>query len=192
MKNRGVPPWLCAGDFNEILQQSEKEGGRDRPHNKMKPFRDVLDKCGFMDLGFVCFPFTWHKHYTGYKVWERLDWAVATNEWFSMFPGTQIHHLDVTTSDHKALWITPKGMDSSFPKPFHFEHMWLTNNGCSDTVEVVWKEPIIDPWETRVLQKVEKCGHELAWWTKKSFGNVKHELEKKKAVATSRKRGGQN
>lgn len=147
----------------------------------MQPFRDILDKCGFMDLGFVCFPFTWHKHYTGYKVWERLDWAVATNEWFSMFPGTQIHHLDVTTSDHKALWITPKGMDSSFPKPFHFEHMWLTNKGCSDTVEVVWKEPIIDLWETRVLKKVEKCGHELAWWTKKSFGNVKHELEKKES-----------
>lgn len=105
---------------------------------------------------------------------------MATNEWFSMFPGTQIHHLDVTTSDHKALWITPKGMDSSFQKPFHFEHMWLTNKGCSDTMEVVWKEPIIDPWETRVLKKVEKCGHELAWWTKKSFGNVKHELEKKR------------
>ena len=62
-----------------------------------------------------------------------------------MFPGTQIHHLDVTTSDQKVLWITPEGMDSSFQKLFRFEHIWLTDKGCSDTVKAVWKEPISDP-----------------------------------------------
>ena len=52
-------------------------------------------------MGFVGSPFTRHKHYVDYTVWERLDRAVVTNNWFSMFPGTKIHHLNVTTSDHK-------------------------------------------------------------------------------------------
>ena len=36
---------------------------------------------------------------------------VATNDWFSMFPDTKIYHLDVTTSDHKPIWIVQEGMD---------------------------------------------------------------------------------
>lgn len=114
-----------------------------------------------MDLGFVGFPFTWHKHFVGYIVWERFDRTVATNERFSVFPRTQMHHLDVTTSDHKAFWITPEGMDSSFQKPFRFEQMWLTDKGCSDMVEAVWGEWIADSWDTRVLKKIDKCGQEL-------------------------------
>ena len=55
-------PWLCAGDFNEITKQAEKSGGRIRPHTQMQLFRDVLDECGFMDLGFKGFPFTRSKH----------------------------------------------------------------------------------------------------------------------------------
>ena len=38
-------------------------------------------------------------------VWERLDRAVVTNDWFSMFLDTKVYHLDATTSNHKALLI---------------------------------------------------------------------------------------
>ena len=69
----------------------------------MQAFRDVLDECGFMDLGFVGTMFTWHKHFADYTVWERLDRVVATNDWFSNFSDTKVYHLDVTASDHKAI-----------------------------------------------------------------------------------------
>lgn len=52
-------------------------------------------------------------------------------------------------------------MDSSFQKPFRFEQIWLTDKGCSDMVEAVWGEWIIDSWDTRVLKKIDKCGQEL-------------------------------
>ena len=62
-------PWLCAGDFNEIVKQSKKSGGRLRPHNQMQQFREFLNECGFMDLGFKGFPFTWSKHWqNGFSV----------------------------------------------------------------------------------------------------------------------------
>ena len=53
-----VMPWLCMGDFNEITRQEEKLGGAWRPHNQMQSFRDVIDECGFMDLGYVGSKFT--------------------------------------------------------------------------------------------------------------------------------------
>ena len=77
----------------------------------MQAFRDIIDECGFMDLGFVGSRFTWHKHFDNYIVWERLDKAMVMNDWFLKFPNTKIYHLDVTTFDHKPLWIVPEGME---------------------------------------------------------------------------------
>lgn len=45
--------------FNEILQLSEKQGGRDRPERQIENFKDVLSDCELRDLGFMGPPFTW-------------------------------------------------------------------------------------------------------------------------------------
>ena len=121
----------------------------------MQTFRDVLD---FMDMGFVGSPFTWYKHYVDYTAWERLDRAVVTNDWFSMFLGTTIHHLKVNTSDHKALWIVLEGMEFSFQKPFQFEQMWMTDKGCTNTIETVWRKNVDEQWDTKIITKIDHCG----------------------------------
>ena len=53
LKSRGLAPWICVGDFNEITNQSEKLRGRVRPHVQIQAFKDILDACSFLDLGFV-------------------------------------------------------------------------------------------------------------------------------------------
>lgn len=58
----------------------------------------------------------------------------------------------------------------------------MTDKGCSRTVEVVWKEYSEESGGTRVVKKVEKCGKELTSWSRKNFGNVRHELEKKRKL----------
>ena len=79
-------PWCCMGDFNKILQSEEKRGGRIRPHVLMQAFRDVLDVCGFADLGFTRPEFTWHSRRHGHLIWERLDRGVANYDWLAKFP----------------------------------------------------------------------------------------------------------
>ena len=44
-------PWLCLGDFNEILLGCEKEGGPARPQTCMDAFKEALDDCNLSDLG---------------------------------------------------------------------------------------------------------------------------------------------
>ena len=71
LNNKPSIPWLCTGDFNEISRQDEKLGGAMRSHNQMQQFQDVIDKCGFIDLGFKGSKFTWSKHFTdGQSIWE--------------------------------------------------------------------------------------------------------------------------
>ena len=185
-------PWLFAGDFNEILKQSEKLGGRTRPPGQMQLFRDILDECGLIDIGFKGSPFTWSKiHNNGTSIWERLDRAVVSYEWFSKFPGTRTHHVDSTTSDHKILWIERSDLDCAPRKRlFRFEEMWLGDKGCGEMVEGVWQISYEEAGNSRVIRKVENCGKVLTKWSKDCFGNIKKQLEKKKErVDTIRNKG---
>ena len=51
-------PWCCFGDFNELMEVHDKWGGAPKAHNLMQNFRDALDHCGFVDLGFSGSVFT--------------------------------------------------------------------------------------------------------------------------------------
>ena len=53
LQSRLEMPWCCFGDFNELLKVGDKRGGAPWSHNQMQQFRDVLDHCGFVDLGFL-------------------------------------------------------------------------------------------------------------------------------------------
>jgi hypothetical protein len=39
-------PWLCMGDFNEVLHRSEHVGVNERSYSQMAGFRDTVDICG--------------------------------------------------------------------------------------------------------------------------------------------------
>jgi hypothetical protein len=44
-------PWLCIGDFNEVLHAGEHEGVGHRTLTQMQGFRDTVDICNLHDLG---------------------------------------------------------------------------------------------------------------------------------------------
>ena len=71
--NNYYGPWLCIGDFNMILSQSEKYGGTLFACSSTDPFRHFLDSFGMVDLGFVGNPFTWsNKRQNHHLIKERL------------------------------------------------------------------------------------------------------------------------
>lgn len=97
-------PWCCTGDFNEITRMSEKSGHRGRNDRQMQEFKEVIDECEFLDLGYRGLPFTCCNNRKGdATTWLRLDRFMATNEWLLRFPSAVVYHLDSTESDHKPL-----------------------------------------------------------------------------------------
>ncbi|KAA3478618.1 reverse transcriptase [Gossypium australe] len=66
--------WLVSGDFNEILYSHEKSGGQMREERKMIAFREALEDCNLMDLGFQGTWFTWERgNLAETNIRERLD-----------------------------------------------------------------------------------------------------------------------
>ena len=101
-------PWMCAGDFNEILYNHEKEGGRSRPQSYMDQFREALEACELQDLGFFGDVFTWrnNNHRVEGYIRERLDQAVANSQWRGLFPAVRVFNGDPRHSDHRRVIIT--------------------------------------------------------------------------------------
>ena len=84
--NRSTLPWLCVGDYNEILVSEEKNGQNPRPLPPMLAFRNTLLACGLIDLGYHGYKYTWRNGREGEDfVEERLDRACASLGWSELF-----------------------------------------------------------------------------------------------------------
>lgn len=106
-------PWVCLGDFNEILYNHEKQGGIPRPQRYMDAFRDVLNFCNLNDLGFEGDIFTWRNNnyrVDGY-IRERLDRAVANPAWRMRFPGYKLVNGIQGHSDHRPIVLHVRGSE---------------------------------------------------------------------------------
>ena len=82
-------PWLCFGDFNEILMPFEKLGGNVRDVRMMFEFREAMRECELVDLGWKGQPFTWsNQRYGPHLTEERLDRFLCNRSWGNFFQET--------------------------------------------------------------------------------------------------------
>nr|POE55621.1 hypothetical protein CFP56_77036 [Quercus suber] len=81
------------------IKVKDKKGGDPRAHNQMQLFRDVLDQCGFVDLGYAWLDFTQHGWRRNELIWERLDREVANYDWLLRYLPARIWLLHCFTSD---------------------------------------------------------------------------------------------
>ena len=108
---------------------------------------------------------------------------MANNDWLIKFASSKVHHLHCSTLDLIPLWIVLDGIESSPPlKPFRFKEMRLFDNGCFETVEVVWTNiDHMDPG-IQVVHKIDKCGKALTSWSRRYFGSVRRDLEQTRKI----------
>ena len=112
-------------------------------------------------------------------VFERLDRAVANNQWSFLNSGTSIHHLQTHSSDHKPIVINPEGIIPKQNRSFKFEKMWLSDGGRSQIVKDAWDQSSPEASMPMVAGKLKKCGDKLLSWSHQSFGNIKRSIDMK-------------
>ncbi|PON31821.1 Endonuclease/exonuclease/phosphatase [Parasponia andersonii] len=133
-------PWLCGGDFNEILCLSKKSRGNDRAAPAMNNFLNTLLYCGLSDLGSSSSPFTWmNKHPNNDFIQEKLHQYVCSDNWHKLYNTSIVEHGDFISSDHCPLivWLN-KGLDNQDNLSnwdLKFEPYWLREDGCRVVVE---------------------------------------------------------
>jgi hypothetical protein len=101
--------WLCVGDFNEIMYNTEHFSEHVRDEWQMSAFCEMVEDCDPQDLGFYGQPFTWDNRQDGREnVKARLDRACGTEELCQLFQVLRVRYVNMVQSDHCMLAIEMK------------------------------------------------------------------------------------
>ncbi|KAA3479296.1 reverse transcriptase [Gossypium australe] len=178
-------PWLEAGDFNEILFGFEKKGGGTRDQGRMDAFRDILEECQLMDIGYSGTWFTWERgNLPETSIRERLDRGVANEKWITLFPMGRVQHLSFSMSDHCPLLISkdyPKSYSAQ--QKFHFESWWTLEDSTGKVIKEAWEGNL-----ESLLQKLENLQRSLKTWAL----SIKNKREDRKKRANWLRLGDKN
>lgn len=187
-------PWLCLGDFNEVLFGHEKEGGRPKSQTCMDKFREALEVCGLSDLGFSRDMFTWrnNSHTSDRYIHERLDRAVADEAWCARFPHFSVRNGDPRHSDHRPVIVDTVMVQAPTrqgTKPtFRFEVGWVHEEECEVVVGNAWRLTM-EVRGGKVVDAVREVAAELLDWGQNTLGELEKRIKfMRKELEKCRKR----
>ena len=161
-------PWIIAGDFNEVLAEEDKFGGRRISTNRSLIFKECLDFCNMVDLGFNGPWFTWtNRREITDLVQERLDRCFANPSWCTTFPNARVTHLTRFFSDHCPVLLESNSSNGfHLPKPFIFHSFWLADLSFSGIVSEAWNQSL------SLQEAIDRFAKKATDWNKSHFGNI--------------------
>ena len=171
-----IKPWVIIGDFNQILQNSEKRGGRIRSETLMNPFRDIINCCDLQDCNFFGEFGTYTNCQDGQRnSISRLDRAFCCSKFYKNYPDVTVEHLPWENSDHRPILLRFFGCFRPNSRVFRFENGWLIEEKCKAIVLEVWGNNNFD-----LYQKSRVCAQKLKAWKGWSISKIKWKIQSKK------------
>lgn len=167
------------GDFNEVLRHDDHDGIGSRSQSQIQGFRDAVDICGLVDLGFKGTKWTYEKKVTGGSYTRVcLDRALGSVEWCEQFPNAVVEHLTAATSDHSPilLHLAPTTPGKKGEKLFRYEVMWDKHAELKSTIPSAWEPNGSNLTASDVRAKLEALVNNLGNWSKTAFGSVRGEI----------------
>ena len=161
-------PWVLGGDFNEPLLKDDKFGGQVMNVKRALLFKECLDKCNMIDIGFSRPRFTWtNKREVQALIQETIDRFFVNPSWCLMFPEARVTHLTRCHSDHcpVLMEMLPRRSNTN-KRPFKFQTCWLLNPMFPNVVAEAWSQT------GGLVEATEKFSKDAAHWNKTHFGNV--------------------
>jgi hypothetical protein len=182
LRNETDLPWLCSGDFNEVLHVHEQMGGNEGQEWCMEGFREAVEYCGFRDLSYSGSPYTWDNRRDGTaNIKIRLDRALGDDKLLHMFGDSVVQHMQMAESDHCALLIQLRSTGSrqcGMPRkrPFRYENMWRRHHTYNSTVMGAWQGGCASLGD--IVTTLSNLQTTFSSWEHEEFGSVRNELKK--------------
>ncbi|WMV59326.1 hypothetical protein MTR67_052711 [Solanum verrucosum] len=165
-------PWLVGGDFNTIVDESEKSGGLPVSQQEIVDFAHCISACSLNELKFVRSCYTWwNGRIENDCIFKRLDRVLGNNEFMQLLPNSEVHHLIRQGSDHALLHVICNDSREHVVKQFRFLNFWAKHNDFMKVVEESWAEEIKGSPFFIVHSKLKKLKKVLSQWSKSTFGD---------------------
>ncbi|KAK4277327.1 hypothetical protein QN277_015341 [Acacia crassicarpa] len=166
--------WMCIGDFNDILFQHEKNGGRPHPWRRILNFKCLLADCELEDLGYNGPTFTWcnNRDYPD-TIHERIDRALGNLQLRELFPCLQVFNVAPAGSDHHLLFVDFQHENRHYNRVFRFESAWVLHGSFHEVIRECWQKHIDQGDSTleNFVCNLKRCTQRLLAWSKKECPN---------------------
>ncbi|KAI0496467.1 hypothetical protein KFK09_022784 [Dendrobium nobile] len=167
-------PMVVGGDFNCILSQEEKRGGK-----KFSLSQGAIDMKNFLinnDLHEVEAygpKFTWcNNKLGGARIMEKLDRCFINSTALNCIQIARVKHLARITSDHCPILMEIFKPAEAFDRIIRFEEVWASYYGAKSVVSKYWRfGNCIDP-VTSLNSKFKRTLKALYFWSKAKFKNI--------------------
>lgn len=167
-------PVILGGDFNAILNLSEKKGGIRREPQSLKDFREWVAHNNLIDIETSNGVYTWYNRRSGFtQIAERLDRFLFRGNLSDLAVNLSASLLPSSGSDHYPVILNIEGEATPRCCPFKFEKMWMQNPDFYDLVARWWSE--VNFQGSKMFCLVNKLKHlksKLLKWNNEVFGNI--------------------
>ncbi|KAL8519995.1 hypothetical protein ACS0TY_010795 [Phlomoides rotata] len=158
-------PWICIGDFNDLLSPEDKRGRAEHPN--------VIMDYNLNDLPHIGYQYTWSRcKGTLNAVEESLDRAMVNLTWNDLFPNAKLLNLGTSIRSQSYFVIRNN-------RPFHFENKWLEELELRSIIDRCWSGfgdlNILDRLDATV-DTLSLWGKQIALALKKRIGKAYSDL----------------
>lgn len=183
-------PWLIMGDFNEIMSNREKRGGRIRSEASFQDMRRMVRCRNFSDLKSIGDWFSWAGERRTHHVTCCLDHTMANPEWHELFPASETEFLEFGESDHRPLVTYISDQKEERRGRFHYDSRVTQKEGFKETVLRAWNHQRLFEDEHNLATKIIHCRKAISVWKRRHILNSEERIkilrfQLDKAIATS-------
>jgi exonuclease III len=166
-------PWLLCGDFNLILNSTDKNNGMIN-RRMMGRFRRFVNDCALKDVYLHGRMYTWSSE-RDTPTLVRLDRVLCTSDWEDAHADCFLRCLTTAHSDHCPLFLDCAPQPPA-PGRFHFEQYWMRLEGFQETVTNAWNSIHDDDPFCRLTRKLQITARQLTSWSARKTGNIKLQI----------------
>lgn len=115
----------------------DTRGGAPYPTWLVEGFNEALSDTGLIDMELMGHQYAWERG-RGTPEWQevRLDRALTTEEWLTLFPLAKLYNLEGSESDHSPFLLLPRKPEQKQGNTkFRFENAWLLEPICTHLVK---------------------------------------------------------
>ena len=170
-------PWIMMGDFNELLGNNEKRGGRIRPEASFQDFRRMVRTCDFTDLKIIGDRFSWAGRRGDHFVTCCLDRTMANTEWHNIYPSSETEFLELGESDHRPLVTYVSDSVEDRRGSFRYDNRLFHKDGFKDSVLQGWHGGIRSSTEDmRFSERISRCRKKISRWKRNHKTNAEDRI----------------
>ncbi|XP_074318337.1 uncharacterized protein LOC141655145 [Silene latifolia] len=150
-------PFLMVGDFNQVEYRCDKLSLSQRAIGGADDFNLWKIRNELLDILFKGPRFTWCNNRKGEKrVYERIDKAYGSKDWFTFFPNTGIKHYPIQISDHAPIEVDLNLVDAKGSRPYKLDAWVLEHEECMEKIRNEWRRTVIGSPAYQVNRKLAR------------------------------------